>query len=254
MSFIYSFSSEWLKKKRTAASLLAVAGSFLIPLIVHVARIDDGAALVAAANRRPRLWEELYTRNWQLMGLLLLPMGVVLATSLFAQLEFRNNTWKQVCTTPQSLTTIFGAKLAVLLVMLVEFFVLFTLGIWLTGALPGVLFREAAYPVEAFPWKAVFNGSARFFLDILPVLALQFLLSLRFRNFLIPLGAGLGLYVASMIAVHWRYGYWVPYTYSAYNFMGRAAEKRHTHYWAAGYSLVFLGLAYILYLTRKEKG
>src|SRR5581483_11162406 len=118
MSFIYSFSSEWLKKKRTAASLLTVAGSFLIPLIVLVARIDDGAALVAAANRRPRLWEELYNRNWQLMGLLLLPMGVVLATSLFAQLEFRNNTWKQVCTTPQSLTTIFGAKLAILLVML----------------------------------------------------------------------------------------------------------------------------------------
>lgn len=253
ITFIDSFRSEWLKKKRTAASLLTVIGSVLIPLIVIVARVDDAGAL-AAANQQPHLWESLYSRNWQLMGLLLLPMGVVLATSLVTQLEFRNNTWKQLCTTPQSLTTIFCAKLAVILVMLVEFFAVFTLGIWLTGVLPGLFFKGVAWPAEAFPWSAVLNGSARFFLDILPVVALQYLLSLQFRNFLIPLGAGLGLYVASMIAVHWRHGYWIPYTYSAYNFMGAAATKFHTHYWAAGYTLLFIGLAYILYITRKEKG
>jgi hypothetical protein len=251
--FIDSFSSEWLKKRRTAASLLTVTGSLLIPLIVLIARIDDAGSL-AAANRQPGIWESLYKRNWQLMGMLFLPMGVVLATSLVTQLEFRNNTWKQLCTTPQTLTTIFFAKLAVILVMLLEFFFLFTLGIWLTGALPGLFFRGVSYPAEAFPWKAVLIGSGRFLLDILPVVTLQYLLSLRFRNFLIPLGAGLGLYVASMIAVHWRHGYFIPYTYSAYNFIGQAAEKFHTHYWAAGYTLLFTGLAYILYITRKEKG
>ncbi|HEY4107640.1 ABC transporter permease [Puia sp.] len=251
--FIHSFGSEWLKKKRTAASLLTVIGSILIPVIIIIARIDDPSAL-AVANGQPRIWESLYNRNWQLMGTLFLPMGVVLATSLITQLEFRNNTWKQLCTTPQSLTTIFLAKLAVIGVMLLEFFLLFTVGIWLTGAVPGLFFRNVAYPAEAFPWKAVLDGSARFFLDILPVVALQYLLGLRFKNFLIPLGVGLGLYVASMIAVHWRYGYWIPYTYSAYNFVGRAAEKFHTHYWAAGYALLFTGLAYILYITRKEKG
>ncbi|HLZ88573.1 MAG TPA: ABC transporter permease [Puia sp.] len=251
-TFAYSFSSEWLKKKRTVASLLTVIGSLLIPMIVLISRLDGGG--LAAANRQPRLWEGLYIRNWQLMGLLLLPMGVVLATSLITQLEFRNNTWKQWCTTPQSLTTIFLVKLSVILVMLAEFFLLFTLGIWLTGVLPALFFRDVPYPLESFPWKAISVSSARFFLDILPVVALQYLLSLRFRNFLVPLGAGLGLYVASMIAVHWRHGYWIPYTYSAYNFMGKAPEKWHTHSWAAGYTLVFIGLAYILYITRKEKG
>ena len=251
--FIYSFSSEWLKKKRTAASLLTLIGSGLIPLIILFARFYDSGAL-AAANRRPRIWEHIYDQNWRLMGMLLLPMGVVLATSLITQLEFRNNTWKQLCTTPQSLTTIFLAKLVVIVVMLIEFFLIFNLGIWLTGALPGLFFRSVPYPAEPFPWRSFLSGDARFFLDILPVVTLQYLLSLRFKNFLIPLGAGLGLYVASMIAVHWRYGYWIPYTYSAYNFMGQATEKFHTHYWAAGYTLLFTGLAYILYITRKEKG
>jgi len=251
MTFVYSFSSEWLKKKRTAASLLTVIGSILIPLIVLIARFDGGG--LAAANSQPHIWENLYNRNWQLMGLLLLPMGVVLATSLITQLEFRNNTWKQLCTTPQSLTTIFLAKLAVILVMLIEFFLLFTFGIWLTGALPALV-DGVPYPGEPFPARGFLNGSLKFFLDILPVVALQYALSLLFRNFLIPLGAGLALYAASMIAVHWRHGYWIPYTYSAYNFMGQAPEKLHTHWWAAGYTVFFLGLAYILYLTRKEKG
>ena len=253
MQIINSIRSEWLKKRRTASSLLTVIGSLLIPLIVLIARLDDAGAL-AVANRQPRLWENLYNRNWQLMGLLLLPMGVVLATSLITQIEYRNNTWKQLCTTPQSLSTIFLAKFSVILVMLVEFFLLFTFGIWLTGVLPGLFFRNVPYPVEPLPVKGFFNDSARFFLDILPVVTLQYLLSLRFKNFLIPLGAGLGLYVASMIAVHWRHGYWIPYTYSAYNFMGQAATTFHTHYWAAGYSVLFIGLAYILYITRKEKG
>ena len=253
MQIINSIRSEWLKKRRTASSLLTVIGSLLIPLIVLIARLDDAGAL-AVANRQPRLWENLYNRNWQLMGLLLLPMGVVLATSLITQIEYRNNTWKQLCTTPQSLSTIFLAKFSVILVMLVEFFLLFTFGIWLTGVLPGLFFRIVPYPVEPLPVKGFFNDSARFFLDILPVVTLQYLLSLRFKNFLIPLGAGLGLYVASMIAVHWRHGYWIPYTYSAYNFMGQAATTFHTHYWAAGYSVLFIGLAYILYITRKEKG
>lgn len=255
MNFVYSFSGEWLKKKRSASSFLTVAGALLIPVLVIIARMDDAAAM-AAANRDPKVWEILYNRCWQFMGLFLLPMGVILATSLVTQIEFRNNTWKQLCTTPQSLTTIYLAKLAVILVMLLEFFVLFNIGIWLTGVLPALFFGGGSYPAEAFPFKTFLVGNARFFLDCLPIVALQYGISLRFQHFLIPLGVGLGLYVASMMAVHWRYGYTIPYTYCAYeSFGGRALRKGiDIHWWAAGYFLVLIVVAYIIYITRKEKG
>jgi len=249
--YLYSFGSEWLKKKRTASSFLIVAGSLLIPLIIIIARTDSAGGL-AAANLQPHIWENLYNRNWQIMGTLLLPMGIVLATSLVTQLEYRNNTWKQLFTTPQTLTTIFVAKLSVILIMLIEFFLLFNLGIWLTGIIPGLLLG-VPYPPETFPWKAFWNGNAKFFLDSLPILALQYGISLRIRNFLVPLGVGLGLYVASMIAVHWKYGYFIPYTYFDYEFMGLAAGKVHTHSWAAGYAILFIVLAYFFYITRKDK-
>lgn len=255
MNFADSFASEWLKKKRSASSFLIIVGAALVPVIVIIARLDDFASL-ASVNRQPRVWETLYIRCWQFMGLFLLPLGVILVTSLTTQLEFRNNTWKQLCTTPQPLTMIFAAKLAVMLVMLLEFFFLFNIGIWFTGALPAVFFGRVPYPAEAFPFRAFLKGNGRFLLDCLPILALQYLIGLRWKNFLIPLGAGLGLYVASMAAVHWRYGYTVPYTYSLYEFFGPRAVRKgiDIHWWAAGYSLVLIILAYILYITRKEKG
>lgn len=250
-AYVYSFGSEWLKKKRTAASFLTITGSMLIPLLIIIARTDSAAGL-AAANLHPNSWETLFDRNWLLMGSLLLPMGIVLAASLVTQLEYRNNTWKQLFTTPQTLTTIFLAKLSVLLVMLIEFFLLFNVGIWLTGVLPGLILG-VPQPAEPFPWKTLWNTNARFFLDSLPILALQYGISLRIKNFLVPLGVGLGMYVASMIAVHWKYGYTIPYTYCAYEFAGPAAAIHHTHLWAAGNAAGFIGLAYLFYITRKEK-
>jgi len=256
LTFVHSFASEWLKRKRTAAAWLVVIGGFFIPLIILGARLYESGGL-AAANQHPRLWEMLYERCWQFMGFFLLPMGVILAVSLVTQLEFRNNTWKQVFCTPQSLTTIFLAKLAIILVMLLQFFFLFNIGIYLTGALPCLFFRDVHYPSAAFPFRLFLEGSGKFFLDALPILGLQYLVSLRFKNFLVPLGVGMGLYVASFIAVHWKYGYFIPYTYCYYDFLGKRSPLPagiSIHEWALGYFIGLTVLSYILYISKKEKG
>src|ERR1043165_2667267 len=100
-TFIQSYRSEWLKKKRTAGALLVIAGGFLIPTIMLIARIAHSENLWEK-NTSGDFWNRLMQNCWQFMGILLLPMGVILVTSLITQNEFRNNTWKQVHTTPQS--------------------------------------------------------------------------------------------------------------------------------------------------------
>ena len=252
--FVQSLSSEWLKRKRTAGAWLVVIGGFFIPALILFARVYESGGL-AEANRNPRLWEIQYDRCWQFMGFFLLPIGVILATSLVTQLEFRNNTWKQLHTTPQPLRVIFFAKLTVVLVMLIQWFVLFNIGIYLTGVLPCLFFRHVPWPSESFPLRLFWEGSWKFFLDALPIVALQYLVSLQWKNFLAPLGIGFGLYVASVVAVHWRYGYWVPYTYCYYEFLGKRSPVRQPiHGWAIGYFVLFTVVAYILYISKKEKG
>lgn len=257
-SFVHSLQSEWLKTRRSLAAWLVILGGFFIPLIMLTARLLYPDRL-PGDSAAPDFWEAFFGKCWQMMALFLLPMGVILATTLLSQLEFRNNTWKQLHTTPQYLTTIFFSKLAVILLMLLQFLILFNLGIMVAGFLPHAIYG-VAYPQEAFPFEFFLTKSAWFFVDCLPIVALQYLISLQFKNFMIPLGAGIGLMVASLIALEWEYGYFIPYTYCPYNFFelrkvaGMGPQSVNVHFWALGYFVLFTLLSYVLYITKKEKG
>jgi lantibiotic transport system permease protein len=178
---------------------------------------------------------------------------------LITQLEFRNNSWKQLHTTPQPLTTIFFAKLSVILVMMAQLFVLFNICIYVAGVLPPLV-CGVEIPRKAFPFWYFFEKSYYFFLACLPIIAFQYLISLQFKNFLVPLGLGLGFQVASLIALEWKYGYTIPYTYSPYSFfMLRGGEAMlpagvNIHNWALGYFVFFTAVSYVLYIFQKEKG
>lgn len=259
MNFIYSFQSEWLKTKRSLASWLVIVGGFFIPLIILAGRMLYPEKLLKE-HPSPLFWENLLRQSWQLMALFLLPMGVILATSLITQIEYRNNTWKQLHTTPQRLSTIFWSKLCVILVMMVQFFVLFHIGMYLSGVLPAVFFTRLDYPKKAFPFLHFFKTGSYFFIDCLPIVALQYLISLQFRNFMVPLGVGIGVLLAALFAVEWEYGYVIPYTYSPYDFLSlrgaklKALQHFNIHLLALVYFTLFTLLSYVLYLTKKEKG
>lgn len=255
MIFIHSFSSEWLKTRRTASSWLVILGALLIPFIILIARIVQSENL-AAANASDHMWDSLFGNCWQFMATFLLPMGVILVTSLITQNEFRNNTWKQLHATPQHLSVIFFAKLSVIVVMLLQFFVIYNIGIYLAGIVPGFFFSDVAWPVQDYPLAEVITTNATYFLCCLPVVALQYLISIQFKNFLIPLGTGIALLISALIALSWKYAHLHPYSYSALNFiapMGNEAPRANVNAWSAGYFLLITVTAYVLYLMKKEK-
>lgn len=259
LPFIHSFQSEWLKTKRSLAAWLVIIGGFFIPLIVLGGRIAYPDKLRKEVLS-PRFWENLLSQNWQLMAIFLLPMGVILATSLITQIEYKNNTWKQLHTTPQRLTTIFWSKLAVILVMMFQFFAFFNVGIFLSGVVPSLVLSDVDLPKQEPHLVHFLKTSAYFFIDCLPIVAFQYLVSLQFKNFLVSLGAGIGMLLAALFAVEWQYGYLVPYTYCPYNFFLlrtseiKATQQANIHAWALGYFVVFTAISYVLYITKKEKG
>src|SRR5215210_9396961 len=129
MNFIGSFQSEWLKKRRSLASWLVIVGAFFTPSIILMSRIKNADKL-SALYVSDDFWQKLWHQTWESMAVFLLPIGIILAAGLITQIEYKNNTWKQLHTTPQGFTTIFFAKFLVIFVMLVEVFVLFNIGIW----------------------------------------------------------------------------------------------------------------------------
>ena len=258
-SFVHSFQSEWLKKKRSLSSWLVIVGGFFTPLIIIIARLVHYNQL-PALYAKDGFWNQLWQSSWESMAIFLLPIGVILATSLITQLEYKNNTWKQLHTTPLSFTTIFFSKLLVILIMVVQFFVLFNIGIYLSALIPYLLVKGVPYPTAPVPFAAILREDGYYFIDCLPIVALQYLLSLKYKNFLVPVGIGFGLWIASLGALSWKFGYLIPYTYCMLNFLknqtnGRAAIPAiNIHVMAVVYFILISIVGYIMYLTKKEKG
>jgi hypothetical protein len=138
MSFFRAFRSEWLKRRRSFGAAMIVGGSLFTPAIVTVVRLihyKNLPALYAIESFWPPLWRAC----WESMAIFFLPLGAILATSLITQIEFKSNAWKQVHALPLRPAVIFLSKLSVIVVMLVQFLVLFNLGIYLAGILPSIL-------------------------------------------------------------------------------------------------------------------
>ena len=112
LQFLYSFQSEWLKLKRSLALWVVIIGAFFVPVIVITARIVHYPKL-PALYAAPAFWTALWHSLWESMAIFLLPLGTILTTALVAQIEYKNNAWKQLHTLPLTRTTIFFSKLSV---------------------------------------------------------------------------------------------------------------------------------------------
>jgi len=258
MQFLNSFQSEWLKKRRSLAAWLVIVGAFFTPLIILTTRIYFHSKLENTYYSE-EFWKKLWNQSWESMVIMLLPIGITLAAGLICQIEYKNNTWKQLHASPQNFTSIFFAKFLVLLVLLTEVFVLFNLGIYLSGVVPALLFNDVPYPIAPIPFMIFGQLNLHFFIGCLPVLALQYLISLQFKNFLVPIGVGFVIWMLGVGMISWEYSYLLPYNITAIDFLISSGQmKREPAINLQLLSLSYFGfitfVSYFLYVTKKEKG
>jgi hypothetical protein len=259
INLIHSFQSERLKTKRSLAFRIVLIGGFFTPAIVTIARLINYQKL-AAVYSSEEFWDQHWKSSWESVAIFFLPLGAILSTSLITQIEYKNNTWKQLHTLPLNLTTIFVAKLGVILVLMLEFFVLFNVGIYLSAMIPYLLISGTPYPAQQLPYQNFLLQNSLYFIDCLPIVALQYLISLRFANFLVPVGLGFVFWVGSLAALSWKFGYIIPYTYPMLNYLKSGVVTKavipdvNIHLLAVGYFVVFTIASYVLYVTKPEKG
>lgn len=256
-TFMYSLSSEWLKQRRSLAGWVVLGSAVFIPAIIFLSRFRQIDAL-PALYRTPRFWEGLWKQSWEAMALMILPMAIMLLASLLAQIEYRNNAWKQVHAAPQPLASVFAAKLVVLLTLVAALIACFNLAIYAAGILPAVLFTNVPSPVGVHA-RYFLARNVSFFIDVLPIVGLQFVLALLFRSFLVPLGIGMTLWIFSVGTLSWRYSWIVPYSattldYLKVEYLRALPLPVRPPVIAAGYFFVFTVVGYLLYAHKRERG
>ncbi len=254
--FINCFSAEWIKKRRSLASWLVIIGGFFIPLVNLIIFLFYPKQILSM-HESGQFWNLMFDNSWKSMAFMLLPMGIVLAVSLVTQLEFKNNTWKQLHTSPVSFANIYFSKLLVILLMLFQLFILFNIGIYLSAIIPSVVNSKFPFPNYAMDAGYLIKENAKYFIVSMPLVALQYLISLKFKNFLIPVGAGLVLVVGGLMALSWEYVFAVPHAYTALQYLQAKSGTLPEHnllLWSVGYFMVFSLVGFWLYISKKEKG
>jgi hypothetical protein len=254
MNFLQSFTSEWLKTKRSASFWLTVVGGLFIPTIYLIGFLYMGKS-INSSEGPINIWIQHFNQSWQNMAFFLLPMGVILVTSLITQMEYKNNTWKQVHTTPQTYITLFLAKLSVILVLVFQFFVFFTIGLILSAIIPTLIF-DGNLGNQSFPVYKIGVGTLKFFIACLPIVAIQYLLSLRFKNFIVPIGIGLCFLIGSLIGNSWEHIYLSPYSFG---FLNVSPLLKLSCSWdlriIATISFTLISVVnFFMYFNKKEKG
>jgi lantibiotic transport system permease protein len=258
-TLIASVRSEWLKQKRSFTLWLAIGGGFFVPALILAIRLVRPAGLrelYASAG----FWERLWTQCWESMAVFIMPLVIILGASLIAQIEYRNNTWKQVHATPQPFAAIYMAKLLVLLTMPLQLLLWFNVAMFAAGIVPALVFSRVDAPVSPIPLASFLRGNAAFYVDALPIVGLQYLLALRFRNFMVPLGVGIAVWIAAIGALPWEYNYVLPYAYTVIDYT-TTVQSRVAHalpaaapVLATGYFMLFAVAGYVMYATRGDKG
>lgn len=254
MKFINSLRGELMKIKGSALLWLSIIGTLLIPVAFIINDLVKGFHLNLLDVGDHQAWMMEHAKIVEPFIAFVLPMGIILICSLIAQVEYKNNNWKQVHTTPQRYTTIFLAKYTVLFLLAGLVFLLLLIGVYLLGAIP-TLILDGSFPKQGFPLGSMLIEILKCFIVILPIIGIQYLVSMRFQNFLVSIGVGLAFFVGTVLIIQTKLSLFSPFSYSFYYVNGGMPDLGHRMYAQA---LLFFALLtsvnYILYITKKHKG
>lgn len=249
MKLISHFKTELIKLKGSALLWITLIGTLLIPTVFTLRFLYIGKHLNQSTSATP--WEEIFNLIAKPTTGFLLPMGVILVCGLITQIEYKNNNWKMVHTAPVSFLTIFFSKFLTLMVLTCAVYVIMSIGICFLGTIP-CLILDGKLPKANFPTVYFFERSWLSLVSILPAIGMQYLLSLHFRNFLVSIGLGIGLYIGTVMAFSLKnWPYLSPFNYSL-KFMEQVFIPKHSTYALTMFGLLLL-TNLILYLYKPNK-
>ncbi len=209
--FVLSTRAELLKCKNTAAIWLTLVGAAFIPAINVLKCVSRPDYFAPKMQSDP--WGIWIDYNWQIAAAFFLMMYLILVANLVVQIEYRNNGWKQLYTTPRSYADIFLSKIIVIHFMVIGCFILFNIFIVASAFLTAMIRDQYTFFLHPVPVNEMLNISFKMYCSTWAVLAIQYWLGLRISNFSIPLGVGLVLFTAGFMIRQWEFIHYYPYMY-----------------------------------------
>ncbi len=254
--FILSTRAELMKCQNTAATWLTLVGAAFIPIINIIKCVSKPDYFAPKMQQDP--WAIWIDYNWQIAAAFFLVMYLILVVNLIVQIEYRNNGWKQLYTTPRSYADIFLSKILIIHFMVIGCFVLFNVFIVAGAFLTAVIENRYPFLLHSIPVKQLVNISLKMYCSTWAVLAIQYWLGLRISNFTIPLGIGLVLFTTGFMIRQWEFIHFFPYMYPFLIYFENpglpATTSQNAMINSSLWMTIVLILSFIDLSTAKEKG
>lgn len=241
MNLLISLRSELLKTRRTASFYLTLIGAAVGPVIyLFNVLVDEDEIDASTKDPLNALFKILSEMN----GAVFFPWFIILICTLLPQVEYRNNTWKQIFASPQTKANVFLAKFMNVHLLMLVFLMATHLFMFLT--IIGINFIKPTLNLfkHSLYGSAVLVNAANAYILMLGVCAIQFWIGLRFRNFIVPIGMGLALWLTgTLLALHFNpnLAYYFPYSFHAFPLSPKLKPQLTQIAWTSlGYALLFL--------------
>ncbi|HYE56131.1 MAG TPA: ABC transporter permease [Chitinophagaceae bacterium] len=252
MKLLTALRSELLKTKRTAGFYFTLIAAALIPAI-FLLNILTGGSDLAAISKDPL--NTMLEMDIQRSGLVFFPIFVILVCTLLPQVEYRNNTWKQVLTSPQTKANIFFAKflnINLLVLLFLAANLVFMLLVIVVTHFSNPALNLLNQPLDELRLLVRIGNS---YVTMLALCAFQFWLGLRFRNFIIPIAIGFALwFTGMMMTFEFQSGLveFFPYSFQILPFMSAFQPKMAQVAWSsAGYAMLFLLIGFLDFRSKR---
>lgn len=252
MSLVISLRSESVKIKRSAAFYICFIVAAIVPLILFFDTNDDSKVVKQIS------WNKYFSMAQEVSNFIFLPLFIILISTLLMQIEYRNNTWKQVLTSPQKMIIVFLSKFIMLhlliIVFIVSYLILLLAGSFITDSLYPKLFKGE------YNLQSVLLNNWNAYVSVFAITAIQFWLALRFKNFIAPLAIGFCLWIMGLLmlfALDWawadRYPYSFPIQMAGMSEMKTKPDVPLLQMLSVAYGLFFLAVAFIEFKIRKVR-
>ena len=256
LSFILNTKAELLKIRRSNALWLTVVGAIFIPFVNFIKLISLPDMFVS--KMKDDLWVIFINDNWAVATSFLMPVYIILLVSLVTQIEYGNNTWKQVYTTPRSYADVFFTKFFVINFLIIACFVLFTILIVASGYATSVINHAYEFLSTPVPWSHLLALMVKMYVSILGIMAIQYWISMRVKNFIIPIGIGMALIIVGYMIRQWEYIAYYPYMHPLLVYFKNPGLRFGSDLNALRNSMfecaLFLSIGFYSICVRREKG
>ena len=256
MKLLTSFRSELTKIKRSSAWILTFVASAVTPCLMVLFFDSDSREDLQKMSSDP--WNYYFGQARAMVSLVFLPMFIVLISTVLPQMEYRNNTWKQVLTSPQPLWHIYAARFLVVQLLIAVFIVSHCLLMGVSGVALNTIHPAFEFYEHGLDWQQYLTGMGYSYISVMAISAIQFWAGMRMRNFFLPIAIGFTLWLVAgvlffeMNSVHAEK---FPFAFPLITSFPKYAAVVPAVLWTSiAYTAIFLAIGFADFRYRKVKG